>query len=53
MEADVVTVSVVIPDAAQRRSGIQKHAGLCLWIPGSLASLAPRNDCSARTKISP
>jgi hypothetical protein len=42
-------ISVVIPEAEQRLSGIHIPGvsdieTLGLWIPGSLAALAPRND---------
>ncbi len=35
---------VVIPDGPKGRSGIQGDKRKQFWIPGSLATLAPRND---------
>jgi hypothetical protein len=36
-------IDLVIPEAAQRLSGIQMF-GFYSWIPGSLTPFAPRND---------
>jgi thiamine-phosphate pyrophosphorylase len=41
---------LVIPESAKRLSGIH-NPGLCLWIPGSRASLAPRNDELRRMEL--
>jgi hypothetical protein len=41
--------TAVIPDAAKRRSGIQfRRESRFVWIPGSRASPAPRNDSEVR-----
>jgi hypothetical protein len=42
-EPGIQRLNTFIPEATQRLSGIQKF-GYDFWIPGSRASLAPRND---------